>query len=300
MDHKSLLSSLPTETRQNLLQKSDFKGLRHLAGFWGLMILCGLAVGFQIPFWPVFLLPLGILLIFNFTLLHETVHLPPFATPWLNRIVGRITAILVVQPYDWFRYFHLAHHKYTNDPENDPELASAKPETKWQYIRHVSGLPVWASQFQKLRINAVGPCQDSFVPKSALGKVKTEARWMLALYAAVLLLILSGQYWLFWCWVVPALLGQPFLRLYLLAEHGRCPPVANMFENTRTTFTTTLVRFLAWNMPYHCEHHAYPAVPFHRLPEFHALTKEHLISTSQGYSEFHGEFIAGFNSNSQA
>ncbi|WP_246694633.1 fatty acid desaturase, partial [Mesorhizobium sp. M2D.F.Ca.ET.147.01.1.1] len=69
----------------------------------------------------------------------------------------------------------------------------------------------------------------------------------------------------------PALLGQPFLRLYLMAEHGRCPLVANMLENTRTTLTNWFVHKLAWNMPYHAEHHAYPGVPFHQLPEFHRL-----------------------------
>ena len=72
---------------------------------------------------------------------------------------------------------------------------------------------------------------------------------MIAFYAAVLLL----AFWfkamvLLYVWIVPALLGQPFLRLYLLAEHGRCPLVANMLENTRTTLTNWLVRKLAWNM----------------------------------------------------
>ena len=67
--------------------------------------------------------------------------------------------------------------------------------------------------------------------------------------------------------MLPVLLGQPALRLYLLAEHGDCPRVANMFENTRTTFTTAMMRFLAWNMPYHVEHHVYPQVPFYRLPD---------------------------------
>ena len=93
-------------------------------------------------------------------------------------------------------------------------------------------------------------------------------------------------------WVLPALLGQPFLRLYLLAEHGRCPFVANMFENSRTIFTNRLVRFLAWNMPYHAEHHAYPAVPFHRLPELHALARPHLRVTEAGYAAFHRKYAA--------
>jgi len=63
--------------------------------------------------------------------------------------------------------------------------------------------------------------------------------------------------------------------------------VANMFENTRTTFTNRAGRFLAWNMPYHAEHHAYPAVPFYQLPQFHAMAQEHLVSTSEGYRGFH-------------
>ena len=94
-----------------------------------------------------------------------------------------------------------------------------------------------------------------------------------------------------WLWLLPLLIGQPFLRAYLLAEHGLCPPVANMLENSRTTFTNRIVRFLAWNMPYHAEHHSYPNVPFHRLPAFHRLTQAHLKSTSDGYAEFTGDYI---------
>jgi fatty acid desaturase len=59
-----------------------------------------------------------------------------------------------------------------------------------------------------------------------------------------------------------------------------------MFENTRTTFTTRAVRWLAWNMPYHVEHHVWPAVPFHRLPEVHRLMRDELRVTAEGYAAF--------------
>ena len=90
--------------------------------------------------------------------------------------------------------------------------------------------------------------------------------------------------------MLPLVLGQPFLRAYLLAEHGLCPQVANMFKNTHTTFTNRVIRFLAWNMPYHAEHHAYPAVRFYKLAQFHALTRDQLVSTSDGYLRFHMEY----------
>ena len=85
---------------------------------------------------------------------------------------------------------------------------------------------------------------------------------------------------LFWVWILPCLPGQPVLRLYLLAEHGRCPFVADMLKNTRTTFTNRIVRFLAWNMPYHVEHHTLPQVPFHRLPDLHDRMQPHLKVTA--------------------
>ena len=46
-------------------------------------------------------------------------------------------------------------------------------------------------------------------------------------------------------WILPAVLGQPWLRLYLLAEHTGCPLVPDMLANTRTTFTNPVVKALA-------------------------------------------------------
>jgi hypothetical protein len=63
----------------------------------------------------------------------------------------------------------------------------------------------------------------------------------------------------------PWVLGQAFLRPYLLAEHTACATTRDCLENTRTTLTMALVRLFAWNMPYHAEHHAYPACAVSRL-----------------------------------
>ncbi len=70
-----------------------------------------------------------------------------------------------------------------------------------------------------------------------------------------------------------------------------CPRIANMFESTRTTHTNGIVRFIAWNIPYHTEHHVYPTVPFHRLLDLHYVMKGHLVNISIGYSTFNIEYI---------
>jgi fatty acid desaturase len=142
--------------------------------------------------------------------------------------------------------------------------------------------------------NAIGRTSEAYVPEKGKAKVLLEARVTLAAYLA--LAAPSVVLWspvLLWAWIVPIVLGQPFLRAYLLAEHARCPHVANMLENTRTTFTTALVRLIAWNMPFHAEHHAYPAVPFHKLPRFHEFVRQHLRSTERGYLRFNRKFAGG-------
>src|SRR5207244_5228595 len=42
-------------------------------------------------------------------------------------------------------------------------------------------------------------------------------------------------------------------------------------------------RLFAWNMPYHAEHHAYPAVPFHALPQLHARIRGKIDNLELGY-----------------
>lgn len=292
MDHRNIIASLTSEERDRLTAKSDVAGLLQLAAHWGAILFLGALIAARVPLWPLLMIPQGILIIFLFTLLHESIHRTPFRTQWLNDIVARVCSFAIMLPSDWFRYFHFAHHRFTQDPGNDPELASPKPETLWQYVTHVSGLPVWRSQIATLAKNASGPCNDSFVPAKGRRKVRTEAGFMIFGYAVVTGLSVYLQTGvLIYVWVLPAMLGQPFLRLYLLAEHGRCPYVANMLENTRTTTTAWLVRKLAWNMPYHAEHHAYPGVPFYRLPEFHSMIETHLAQTEVGYIRFHAKYL---------
>lgn len=295
VDHRAFLKSLPSETRQALTERSDGPGLRQLALHWGAIAGLGALIAMQVPGWPLLLAPQGVLIVFLFTLLHETVHDTPFKSLWLNRCVGAVSGVLLVLPPLWFRFFHLAHHRHTQDPERDPELAEPKPESWGQYAWHLSGLPVWRSHLATLIRNAAGRCADEFAPPSKRAGVAREARWMMALYLGIGALSLSfGRIEAVTVWLLPAVLGQPFLRLYLLAEHGRCPEVANMFENTRTTFTSRIIRNLAWNMPYHAEHHAYPTVPFHQLPALHQLTAPHLQETEDGYRAFHGKYVREF------
>jgi fatty acid desaturase len=293
IDHRAIITQLSPEERRIITAKSYRPALLRLGVHGGLIVLTACLIALKIPFWPLLLVPQGVLIVFLFTLLHETIHETAFETPRLNRATAFMAGFLILLPPNWFRYFHFAHHRYTHDPDNDPELGSPKPETVGQYLRYLSGIPYWSGMARVIFASAAGRNRDSYVPEKGRAKVRSEARVFLIGYALMLIVsLVAGSTILLWIWIVPALLGQPFLRAYLLAEHTHCPHVANMLENTRTTFTTPFVRFFAWNMPYHAEHHSYPTVPFHQLPRFHAIVAEHLKSTENGYVRFHRKLAA--------
>lgn len=286
------LAAIPEAERAGLLVRSDRAGLLHLAGHGGAILAVSALILGGAPLWWL-LLPLqGVLVMFLFTLLHETVHGTPFARPALNRAAGLAAGFLVLVPPLWFRFFHLAHHRHTQDPAHDPELrGGGPPATRAAFALHLTGLPTWAANLRTLAANALRPPGDAWIPEPARARVTREARAFLLGYALVLaaLPVLPG---LLWVWILPVLLGQPVLRAYLLAEHGCCPFVADMLANTRTTFTNRVVRFISWNMPFHAEHHAAPQVPFHKLPDLHRHLAPHLKVTAPGYVAFTRAFAA--------
>ena len=293
---RAFVSSLSSEERAALVARSDLAGLRHLAFHLGLIVLTsGLILG-DAPFLLLWVLLQGIFLIALFAPLHETIHRTAFRSLWLNLLVSYAAGFILFMVPGWFRHFHLAHHAFTQDAGRDPELLSPKPRTVGEYLRHLTGMRVWYQQFRALFRLVWGAERDSYIPVSGEGRVRLEARIFVVLYVVLFVgSIVLGSATLLWLWLIPVLLGQPFLRLYLLAEHGGCPLVLDMIRNTRTTVSNVFVRFLMWNMPYHTEHHIYPTVPFHRLPRLHRLASGHLVHCERGYASFHRHFVKELN-----
>ena len=52
------------------------------------------------------------------------------------------------------------------------------------------------------------------------------------------------------------------------------------------------MRWLAWNMPYHTAHHAYPALPFHALPAADRKLGPRAAVRAPGYLAVHREIVA--------
>ncbi|HSZ92795.1 MAG TPA: fatty acid desaturase, partial [Acetobacteraceae bacterium] len=182
--------------------------------------------------------------------------------------------------------FHFAHHRHTQIAGQDPELDMAAPDDLGAYVRRILGVPYW-----RLRLLVISDCwrgdlsRYPYVSPQAAPAIIRSVRAMSGVLVggSVASVLLFGWATPFVFWILPQLLCQPFLRAYVLSEHTGCSMDRNGLTNTRTTLTNRAVRLLMWNMPFHAEHHLYPSIPFHRLPDAHVAICDRLGFVQHGY-----------------
>ncbi len=280
---------------KRLSARSDLRGAARLAMHLALIAGAGwlVAVSGPLTLLPAMIL-LGIAQAALFAPIHETMHQTAFASRRANAIAGWLTACPSLLNWHFYTAFHLAHHRHTQDPARDPELLVPPPCTLDAYVLRVLALPYW-----RTRLTVVADCwrgdlgRYPYVPQRAVPRIIRSVRAM-ALFVAALAALsmwLIGPWAPLLYWLGPQILGQPFLRLYLLTEHTFCSEDANGLTNTRTTLTNGFVRLVMWNMSYHAEHHLYPSIPFHRLPAAHAALRDRLAVVQHGYRNWHASFI---------
>jgi len=245
----------------------------------------------------------GLVLLMFFASMHEAGHGTAFATPWINRAVTWISAVLMLQSPTFFREFHFEHHRKTSDPHGDPEISGASgllgmwPANPLFYLILASGqhLMVGKAMFTLstalLPGDAVFERLYPFVRPSLRRQVVTESR--------VVVLLLVSACWLGLTYVdgfATLLLAWPIahfgLGLFVMPEHTGLDSDGTQLHRTRSTTSNALVRWAMWNMPYHAEHHAFPAVPFHAAPELSLRIAPELENHATGYLAFHAEALA--------
>lgn len=270
-----------------LSQRSDLRGMIRFGTHLLCLVVTGTLVCYALPRWE-FLIPAmilhGFVLSTMFAPMHECVHRTAFDARWMNEVAGWIAGLLSFYNFTFYRHYHTWHHRYTQDPERDPELMDPKPHTVWQYLVELSGVMFWLRRpltFLKLATRQTRAYP--FVPERARTDIAISASIQLLIYAIGIGTIAGGYQQAWWLFFFPSLLGQPLLRAILIVEHTGCSHDENGLTNTRTTLTNPFIRLVMWNMSYHTEHHLYPSIPFHHLPAAHQQLKQRLIHLSPNY-----------------
>ena len=231
----------------------------------------------------------GIVIVHLFAPFHESTHYTAFRSRWLNTAAGWLTGLVLMLPPTVFRFQHTAHHRYTQDVERDPQMIPVG-EHRWGFPYYASGVPYFRGILSALfrhpagRLNAA-ELRD--VPAAMRGVVVREAQIFWCVYLLLAAVSVHFESWLaVQLWLVPRVVGEPLMRVIRMSEHVGCARVPSMLENTRTVFTNTPLRLLAWNMAYHTAHHALPQAPFFRLGALDAVLRDHVVETRDGYVDF--------------
>src|SRR6478672_6173724 len=64
----------------------------------------------------------GYFVAFLFMVVHETAHKTAFRNRAFNLALGHLSSFAIGLPYEYYCLFHWDHHRYTQDPDRDPEL----------------------------------------------------------------------------------------------------------------------------------------------------------------------------------
>ncbi len=286
---------VPRATLRRFVRRSDGPGIAFLCAHLALLAGTGAAVHVaSLPWIIPAVLVHGFVLVHLFAPLHEATHGTAFATPALNRAVAWLAGLALLMPPTQFRLEHAAHHAHTQDAAHDPQFIAASAR-RWSYLLFATGLPFWRYLVGNLCRHAAGRFDTTealYLPAGQQPVVSREARAFLLVYAGIALASwAAGTTAALVYWLLPRLAAEPWMRLVRMAEHGACAPVADMLRNTRTVRSLAPLRWLAWNMPFHAEHHALPAVPFHTLPKLHPFLAPHLAELERGYLAAHRRIL---------
>lgn len=293
MEHRhrtaaDIQSLVPSDDLKRLRQRQDRPGLIFLAGHSLALLATGWLVAKTLD--SAWLIPMmlvhGVVIVHLFAPFHESTHGTAFRSRWLNRAVAWATGLALQLPPTHFTLEHAAHHKFTQDPVRDPERVPEANSIKG-YLIFATAIPYFRGNITNLLNHARGrftAMEQSFIPPNSRSKVKRDAWIIWGVYLLIFLASLLLQSWVaIFYWLIPRVIGEPFMRIIRMSEHGACPLVPDMLKNTRTVITWSPLRWLNWNNAHHAEHHAMPAIPFHALPELHKHLGEHIEELRPGY-----------------
>jgi fatty acid desaturase len=288
---------VPRRRLRQLMKRTDLPALLSLGRHFAFLALTGWLVWATMEtFWLVPAMTLhGVGIVHLFSAQHEFAHRTAFRTRWLNDVLGWCFGVLIMLPQVYFRWEHTDHHTYTQDKTRDPQLIP-QPRSLWGYFLYLSTIPYWLGflrPFARHFFGIIRPEEKRFIPTTERWKVIWEARAMVVLYlaAAAFSVALHTRALLFY-WLIPRLLAEPFMRYIRMTEHvGRPVNNPDFLQNSRTCLVSAPLRWLAWNMPFHAEHHLSPGVPFHALPTLHDELRRVQRDNYRGYRAAHREIL---------
>jgi beta-carotene hydroxylase len=218
------------------------------------------------PWWAATLI-YAVLTYMSYTPLHEAahgnIHGRHDRLKWLNDLCGYLVAPLIFVPYSTHRVEHFTHHRFTNQPEKDPDfVVSGMRGGFLAFI--VAGLKfLWEQNVFLFRDYwATAPLRERI---TYCAEVSVAIGWRVAF-----VLLVSRQFDL--TMLVLGYLAGAFFTAYWFAYRPHLPYAEPArYRNTNSLIMPAWMKPLEWfwlGQNLHSVHHLFPRVPFYR---YHAL-----------------------------
>ena len=220
----------------------------------------------HLPLWAA-TLSYAVLTYLSYTPLHEAahgnIHGGNERLKWVNDLCGYLVAPLISVPYSTHTVEHFTHHRYTNQPDKDPDYVVSD-------MRHgliafiVSGFRfLWVQNsflFRDYWATAARREKLVFIAEAMLSIGWRVAFLMLMPTAEAAVMLLLGYF------------GGAFFTAYWFAYRPHLPyEEPARYRNTSSLIMPLWLKPLEWfwmGQNLHSVHHLFPRVPFYR---YHAL-----------------------------
>lgn len=213
-------------------------------------------------------LPLGWAMLLNaiasymaFPVAHDATHSAVFSNRKMNDWAGRL-AMTLLEPgpfFQVFRFIHMKHHRFTNDPDKDPDVYSGKG-------------PAWLLPFRWLTLDFV--YFKTYLSPEAFKKRPANERREFCFCVLFFIVVIAAVTWAGWLHYYLLLFFIPtrIAKLIIIIAFDFLPHYPHEVFAKEEPFRSTSNRvghewlltplFLYQN--YHLVHHLYPAIPFYR------------------------------------
>lgn len=292
-------SPVPKEKMRELLRRRDGPAIRDTIIWFGLLIGAGLWGYYWWGHWYA-ILPFAIYFVIygstSDSRWHEAGHGTAFKSDWLNNFLYEIASFMVMRESVVWRWSHTRHHSDTIIVGRDPEIAVPRPPDVAGLIMGLFNLKVYPAYFKTILLHCTGrmtPSEKTFIPEFEFPRIYLRAWIYLGIYGTAIGLAIYFRSFLPLMYVgLPNLFGTWLMLVYGLTQHaGLAENVLDHRLNCRTVYMNPINRFLYWNMNYHVEHHMFPLVPYHALPQLHEAVKSDMPKPYNGLIEAWKEII---------
>jgi beta-carotene hydroxylase len=210
------------------------------------------------------ILPLSLLHLYFYGIIHELSHNNIFARARTNILVGHLLCPLNLVYFHAFKTIHLQHHRFAQIPEIDPVCTLTKHGTSFNPFWYLIVWPYYAVRWYVRHISQHRN-RRQLLTNYLVFTVSLYALFALGFGFGVLSTMLLY-------WALPVYIGTVFLiGIRNLIEHYGCEP--SRYRTSRT-LTNPLLNKLTFNSFLHLEHHLCPTASVARLQEIHEQNRD--------------------------